>query len=194
MGGSRSRVARTTGGAIDPKFLHNGQGELVHRHTPAGLLYSIATAFDWPAARRFRDGLGFASELVKASGQYISESKQGRKGVDFQGLLFWETQLGRCRKPNTVPVDWIDRLMAAIQTFDADNPATVATVADVAAVVKDWLVGDGKIGNRAFTAAAVAAVAQRECRSRSVLCRLGSTHRSRRFPTWKRKCGNIAAC
>jgi hypothetical protein len=139
--------------ALDPRFLHNGQGELVHRRTSAGLLYSIAAALDWPAPPRFLDGSGFAgADLVEASGQYISESKQGRKGVDFQGLLFWESALGQCRKPDTVKADWIDRLMAAIQSFNADNPTRPATVVDVASAVKDWLVGDGKVGETAPSA------------------------------------------
>jgi hypothetical protein len=131
---------------VDAKELNNGQGDLVHRLTPAGLLYSIAAAFDWPSPPRFLDGSGFAStQLVKASGQYINENEQGRKGADFQGLLVWESELGLCQKPASVRMDWIDRVVAAIPAFDVGNPTMPATVADVVSTVKDWILVDGKI-------------------------------------------------
>jgi hypothetical protein len=84
---------------IDAKELNNGQGELVHRQTPDGLLYAIATALGWPAPTRFPNGTSFTSpSLVRASGQYINEAEQGRRGVDFQGLLVWESELGQCAR------------------------------------------------------------------------------------------------
>ena len=132
---------------LDPKELANGQGDLVHRATPASLLYSVSSTLGWPHVQRFPVGSGFAStSLVQASGQYISESDQGRRGIDFQGLLVWENALALCAKPEDVRIDWIDRLMAEIPSFDAANPARPATVADVVSTTKDWLIGDARIG------------------------------------------------
>ena len=133
---------------LDPKELNNGQGELVHRQTPDGLLYAIATALGWPAPTRFPDGTGFATpSLIRASGQYINEAEQGRRGVDFQGLLVWEAELGQCRKPPDAKADWIDRMLAEMRKLDGANPATPVTVADVVATAKDWLIGDARIAS-----------------------------------------------
>ena len=132
----------------DPKIYRNGQGELVHRYSPRSLLNSIAAALDWPGPQRFPTtsasaypNLAFASSI----GQYISDAKQGSKGVDFQGLLSWEATLGICEKPSTVSTDWIDRFVGSIAAFDAANPGAPLTVEDAVVTMKDWLLQDQNI-------------------------------------------------
>jgi hypothetical protein len=134
----------------DPDRHKNSIGELVHRYSPRSLLYSIHAALNWPPPRRLFSTLNFianytetdypTADLQKAIGQYVSDAQQGTKGVDFQGLLGWETQFGTCQKPANVTTDWIDQLVASIPAFDAANPAFPLTVADVVSTMKDWLI------------------------------------------------------
>jgi hypothetical protein len=139
----------------DPSVLNNGQGEIVHRSNPRGLLYAISAALGWPPPPRLLADFAqdFPSyDLVAASGQYISETRQGRKGVDFQGLLVWESQLGLCNPPsqdNVPQSDWIDRVLLKIEETNAADPSHPLTVGDVAASVKDWLVADASIADAA---------------------------------------------
>ena len=130
----------------DPKEHNNGQGELIHRYAPSSLFHSVAVALGWPEPQRFPDPVAYPNmALEKAIGQYISESQQGTQGVDFQGLLTWESQLGTCQKPAGVGTDWVDQMIAAMPGFDAANPGFPLTLADITSTTKDWLIGDGSI-------------------------------------------------
>ncbi len=138
----------------DPQQHFNGQGELVHRYAVQSLLHSVAAALGWPEPQVFPPAADFPNlQLEKSLGQFISDDYQGRDGVDFQGLLSWESQLGVCDKA-VVPAigdDWIDRLAAAVATYNAANPASPLTVSDVVSVMKDWLTGEAAIGSVAPT-------------------------------------------
>lgn len=139
----------------DPDRHYNSIGELVHRYTPRSLLYSVAAALGWPEPRRlfsidpfepnYTDTAYPNAELQKAIGQFVSDAQQGTRGVDFQGLLSWETQFGTCQKPAGVMTDWVDQLVTSIPAFDAANPAFPLTVADVVSTMKDWLIQDGAL-------------------------------------------------
>jgi len=131
----------------DPKEHNNGQGELVHRYSPDSLFRSVAAALDWPGPKRFPDGSYPSNTLVKAMGQFSSDAEQGTRGVDFQGLLTWESQHGVCQKPAGVTTDWVDRLVTSMPAFDAANPGFPLTVADLVETMKDWLVGEQTISS-----------------------------------------------
>jgi hypothetical protein len=134
----------------DPDRHNNSIGEMVHRYSPRSLLYSVHAALDWPPPRRqfstntifpsYADNAYPNAAFQKGIGQYVSDAQQGTRGVDFQGLLSWETQFGTCQKPPGVTTDWIDRLVGGIGTFDANNPGFPLTVADLVITMKDWLI------------------------------------------------------
>ncbi len=124
----------------------NAVGESVHRYSARSLLYSIHKALDWPAPMRFPTGSAYPdAPLMKAIGQYFTDSEPGFAGVDLQGLLAWESIHGACMKPTGVAEDWIDRLMDAIAAFDPASPGGPLTVQDVIVVMRDWLLGHGGV-------------------------------------------------
>ncbi len=129
----------------DPKIYKNGQGELVHRYSPRTLLNSVAEALGWPKPKRYPNTSYPSVDLATSIGQYRSDSKQGTKGVDFQGLLNWESQFGVCEKPAGVGLDWIDQFANSVNTFDAANPGSPLTVQDAAITMKDWLIQEQQI-------------------------------------------------
>jgi hypothetical protein len=136
----------------DPQQHFNGQGELVHRYSVQSLLHSVASALGWPEPQRFPPMSDYPNlQLEKALGQFISDDYQGRDGVDFQGLLSWETQLGVCDRPASAATtqDWIDKLKAAVDAYNVANPATPLSISDVVVVLKDWLIGEGFIDTSA---------------------------------------------
>ena len=135
----------------DPKEHNNGQGELVHRYSPNSLFRSVSAALDWPGPKRFPTNAYPSATLVKGMGQYTSDAEQGSRGVDFQGLLIWESQHGVCQKPAGAGTDWVDRLITSIPVFDAANPGFPLTVADLVETMKDWFIGEQSIGAAAPT-------------------------------------------
>jgi hypothetical protein len=72
-------------------------------------------------------------------GMFLRNSERGFRGLDFQARLIWEDRYGACTRPTWVTSDFIDKLVAA----GAADPA--ATVGDVAAAIKDRIIGESKI-------------------------------------------------
>lgn len=72
-------------------------------------------------------------------GMFLRNSERGFRGLDFQARLIWEDRFGACARPTWVTSDFIDKLVAA---GAAD---TAATVGDVAAAIKDRLIGEPAI-------------------------------------------------
>ena len=129
-----------------PENHFNAVGEGVHRYSARSLLTSTHKALDWPAPQRFPPASGYPNEaLEKAIGQYFTDTEPGFRGVDLQGILFWESVHGACNKPAGVTVDWIDRVTDAANAFDPASPGGPLTVQDVVVVVRDWLLGHGGI-------------------------------------------------
>ncbi len=125
----------------DPKIYKNGQGDLVHRYSPNNLLSSLGVAMGWPEPNIFPNmGQYPDSTLVDAIGQYRTVTKQGNRGVDFQGLLTWEAEVGSCQTPAGIASDWIDELISAVNTYNSANPASPLTVEDVVETLKDRLI------------------------------------------------------
>jgi len=128
----------------------NGLGDIVRRHSPGSLLRSVAGGVGWPGPeRRFwtysaavSDTTYPSFQLVRATGQYLFVGDQGSKGIDFQNMLQWEADVGRCQKPAGVATDWVDRLITARNGFDASNPGDRLRVGEFAASMKAGLLGD----------------------------------------------------
>ena len=72
-------------------------------------------------------------------GMFLRNSERGFRGLDFQARLVWEDRYGACARPSWVSSDFIDKLVAA-GAADA-----AMTVGDVAAAIKDRLIGEPAI-------------------------------------------------
>ncbi|HEX5063157.1 MAG TPA: hypothetical protein VFV99_27465 [Kofleriaceae bacterium] len=72
-------------------------------------------------------------------GMFLRNSERGFRGLDFQARLVWEDRTGACARPTWASSDFIDKIVAA---GAAD---TTATVGDVAAAIKDRLIGESAI-------------------------------------------------
>ncbi len=126
--------------------LHNAMTEAIHRYSARTLLYSTHAAMGWTAPPVF-PGVGYPDvELSRSLGQYLKEAEPGGNGTDFQGLLHWDTEVGRGQKPiGFAGNDWIDRVMIDSIPFDAANPGAPLTLHDLAQTVRDWVLGDGTL-------------------------------------------------
>jgi hypothetical protein len=121
-------------------------GEEVHRYSARALLTATQKALDWPGPQRFPPPTGYPNEaLEKAIGQYTTDTEPGFRGIDLQTILFWESVHGACAKPAGVTVDWIDRVVTAVNAFDPSSPGGPLTVQDVVVLTRDWLLGNGAI-------------------------------------------------
>jgi hypothetical protein len=76
-------------------------------------------------------------------GMFLRNSERGFRGLDFQARLVWEDRYGACTRPTWVTADFIDKL---VTTASADASATVG---DVAAAIKDRLIGEPSIVDNA---------------------------------------------
>jgi len=138
----------------DPHRHFNSMTESIHRHSPRSLLNSVHESLGWNAPRRFPDTTYPSTELSKAIGQYYTDAEPGFSSVDFQGLLFWEHEVGRCAKEGPgvsnkgVAEDWIDRLIAEVPNYDTTHTIP-ASLEDLIRVMKDWLLGTATIYNPA---------------------------------------------
>jgi hypothetical protein len=134
--------------ADHPENHFNAMGEAVHRYSARSMLTSIHKGLDWTAPERFPPSGPNAYPnvaLVKAIGQYMTDTEPGFQGTDLQSLLFWESVHGACTKPSGVSVDWVDRVMDAVAAFDPNDPGGPLTVQDVVVSTRDWLLGHGGI-------------------------------------------------
>ena len=134
--------------ADHPESHNNGMGEGVYRYSARSLLNSTHEALGWPAPQRFPPASGYPNaQLSKAIGQYSTDTEPGFRGVDLQGLLFWESIHGACSKPSGVAIDWINRVMTQVASFDPASPGGPLTVEDMIVVARDWILGYGGINN-----------------------------------------------
>jgi len=129
-----------------PQDHKNAMSDAVHRYSAQSLTNSVHEALDWPAPLRFPGATYPSQDLLRSIGFYFSDQQPGFQTVDFQGLLAWENVHGTCTKPNGVAMDWVDRLVTAINAFNPNGPGGPLSVGDVATVMRDWLLGYGAIG------------------------------------------------
>ncbi len=165
-----------TKSSSNPLMRGNGVGDTLHRHSARVLIDSTAQAMWWPRSQAFGPahepneipgtncGMGTFPPcteepaqigLLRDMGVFLNDSESGFNGVDFNGLLRWETTLapgmdpglgGDCTGPlagGCADADWITQLLDAAYA-DGD-----ATIADVAAAVKDRLLTEPILANDA---------------------------------------------
>ncbi len=127
--------------------LTNGQGDLVFRYPPHALFSHLRHSLGWPKWNPFPDDEDYPSlDLNRDLEQYLSDSSAGARDWGFQSLLAWESAVAGCENPGGGS-DWVDRLLQAVEDFDADHPDDPLTVRDVVRTVKDRLIGDTRISN-----------------------------------------------
>lgn len=125
---------------------NNSVADGVHRYSPRSLLQSVHKALGWPAPLREASPNYPDDNLRKSIGQFYRDAEPGFREVGFQGLLNWEQAHGRCNKPpNHTGDDWIDRLVAAIPTFNASHSSDRARLRDVVLALKDRLLADASL-------------------------------------------------
>jgi len=125
----------------------NGQGELVFRYPPHALFSQLHHSLGWSKWNPFPDEDDYPSlDLNRDLEQYLSDSSSGTRDWSFQSLLAWEATVASCEKPGN-GADWVDRLLQAVEDFDADHPDDPLTVRDVVITVKDRLIGDARISS-----------------------------------------------
>lgn len=121
----------------------NAVGDSVYRYSAHNLLRSTQRALGWPAANHVGGHASYPSDgLRRAIGQYFQDTEPGFRGVGFQSLLRWEQEHGLCTNKNGTAPDWITRVLTSLQSPPA---GTTFTRADVAVLLRDWLIGDGTI-------------------------------------------------
>jgi len=126
----------------------NAMSEAVERKPALTLLRSVGVALGWPQPTRIPSGFDYPNrDLVATLGQFLRDAVPGFRGENFSAFIEWESQVARCRKPDEflIKTDWIDRLEIAIGDYNKANPADQVTVAQAAEIVKDWLLGDGRM-------------------------------------------------
>lgn len=75
--------------------------------------------------------------FLRAIGVFLKSGERGFRGLDFQARLAWEDRFAVCAKPGRVTgPDFLDRAVAA------GAATSGATVGDVAALIKDRLLGE----------------------------------------------------
>ena len=122
----------------------NAVGDGVYRYSAHNLLRSTHRALGWPSANHVNGGGIYPSDsLRKAMGQYFQDAEPGFRGVGFQALLRWEQEHGLCANKNgPAGGDWISEVVTRLQS----PPSGVSyTRADVAVLLRDWLLGDGTL-------------------------------------------------
>ncbi len=128
----------------NPEVHNNAMSDGLYRYSAHNLLNSVHKALDWPQPQRFPPAAAYPDrELVRAVGQYLSDSSAGSKTTDFQALLHWESVHGVCDKSGIVGGDWIDDVMTAVGGFGGGGGPL--TLEDLTILLKDWLLSDGTI-------------------------------------------------
>jgi len=115
----------------------NSPGDVLHRYDARLLLQMISQALDWPLPSTFPEPA--EENFQKAVGVFVKDAEPGFDGVDFQGLLTFESRFADCQKPNGQP-DWLD-----ILGLQAEGDAAT-TVRDLASAIKNRLVALPDLG------------------------------------------------
>jgi hypothetical protein len=172
-----------TKSSTDPTARGNGVGDTLHRYSAMVLLDSLAQSMWWNKPQRFGPsmmpnqlpgspdpgGCGTGAyppcteaptniDFLRDMGVFLNDSESGFNGVDFNGLLQWESHTaqgmrvdfgGDCTAPlgGACPQqDWITQMVATAA-------GSGATLRDVAVAVKDRLITEPVIATSGEEAA-----------------------------------------
>lgn len=137
----------------------NSQGDLVHRHGPAGLFQQVHAALGWPSPPLHGDDQAYPNaDLMTSAGRYTSRRLREHEQVSLSSFLAWETEVATCRKPDLVfagdvslvagstasatdlvgPGEWVDW----IDVLAADAESRNDTWNDLARAIKDRLLAE----------------------------------------------------
>lgn len=133
--------AATESGAGSPSAGQdwNGQGDLVHRRSPGEVLWSLSKDLGWPAPEVYpSQGASppYPTETFMGQiGRFKSFLRPGTTLWQFDGLLYWEQQVGLCQKPSGT--DFVNKVISKAPTLPV-----VPTMRDLAQQVRNRLLGD----------------------------------------------------
>ncbi len=119
----------------DPSMQLNSVGDGVHRKPARLMLRSLSYAMDWPSAAAYPGGND--EEFQKAIGVFVKDAEPGFLGVDFQGMLSWESRYGACANQDN-GIDWILHLLDGMGDFQIATQGT-ASARQVIIALKDRL-------------------------------------------------------
>ena len=134
---------------------YNTQGDIVHRHEPRVLTDMLAGALGWRRMPVHHGGNSTQDDypslaLAEAIGQYLSQSKQGARQLDFSAYREWENAVAACDATDKLPggasKDWIDRLLDVAEMHDAVHPDDPVRLRDLILALKDRLIQEPVFG------------------------------------------------
>ena len=130
-----------------PDRHRNAMTEAIRNPTAMALLRSASTTLGWPKPQRVPSRTEFPSrDLAVSLGQYLRRSIPGFRGESLDSFLAWETNIGSCQKPEGFSqVDWLDRVIQMVSDINTASPTNLVTVGELAEVIKDWILSDGRI-------------------------------------------------
>ena len=111
----------------------NSSGDGVHRKSARTLLSSIQHAMNWPSGNTYPNGLD--EEFQKAIGVFVKDAEPGFLGVDFQGMLSWESRYGACENQSG-GFDWIISLLDGMGDYQV-AAGEVPTLRQLMSALKD---------------------------------------------------------
>lgn len=120
----------------------NGQGDLVHRRAPGEILWSLHKDLGWTKPDVY-PAQGATppyptDTFMGQIGRFKYWQEPGTTLWQFDGLLYWEQQVGLCQKPSGT--DYINKVMTKAAAL-----AVPPTMNDLVKQVRNRLLGDGTL-------------------------------------------------
>jgi len=127
----------------DTTMTKNSSGDGVHRKSARTLLRSIQHAMDWPTNNTYPNGLD--EEFHKAIGVFVKDAEPGFLGVDFQGMLSWESRYGACENQGS-GFDWIVKLLDGMGDYQVIN-GEIPTLRQLVSALKDRMFSEPEVSD-----------------------------------------------
>lgn len=139
----------------DPARRGNSLGDGVAPLSSRSLLRTTYRALGWAVEPpSFFADPNAESDFQGEVGLFMKNSEPGFRGFDFQARLSWEDRFATCEKPGSLP-DYVDELLLFANGNGSHGSKKIvdgvhdAKARDVVAALKDRLVGDARIDEKA---------------------------------------------
>ena len=98
---------------------------------------------DWPGNNTYPNGLD--EEFHKAIGVFVKDAEPGFLGVDFQGMLSWESRYGACENQGG-GFDWIVKLLDGMGDYQAKN-GEIPSLRQMVSALKDRMFSEPEVSD-----------------------------------------------